>query len=372
SDSKGGYGGGVAFVTNHSSSLSASVSDWHPNVVEPVMNMNSNGISQQLTEAENEHTKHAYSVAYAATVAAEAAVAAAHAAAEVVRLTSTTRLLNKSTEEIAVVKIQATYHGHLARRTVRAVRGIGRLKALIQGQSVKRQAVSTLKCMQTLARVQSQVDKNAKDNDLKKTYQKLALKWHLDNNPRFLKPMIYDVQAVSSVKRTRKHELGVFVKLKDGEFGKRLPNTHQLAKKIGPQRILVYEYMKNKSLDLILYGKNDMYLNRSIRFQIIIGIARGLHYLHKDSDIRIVHRDIKASNIPNPDSRAIVRLNQSLYFMALDWEWEQSVVKFIMRKLGLRESSCSQQKGASSLFWCQKHTKIQFVKIRAALLWLDA
>nr|GEV42429.1 cold-responsive protein kinase 1-like [Tanacetum cinerariifolium] len=65
----------------------------------------------------------------------------------------------------------------------------------------------------------------------------------------------------------------------------------------GPQRILVYEYMKNKSLDLIIYGENKQYLNWTTRFQIILGIARGLQYLHEDSHIRIVHRDIKASNI---------------------------------------------------------------------------
>lgn len=65
----------------------------------------------------------------------------------------------------------------------------------------------------------------------------------------------------------------------------------------GPQRLLVYEYMKNKSLDLILYGKSDQYLNWNARFQIILGIARGLQYLHEDSHLRIVHRDIKASNI---------------------------------------------------------------------------
>ncbi|KAF8035183.1 hypothetical protein BT93_C1270 [Corymbia citriodora subsp. variegata] len=65
----------------------------------------------------------------------------------------------------------------------------------------------------------------------------------------------------------------------------------------GPQRLLVYEYMKNKSLDLIVYGKSDQYLNWKTRFQIIVGIARGLQYLHEDSHLRIVHRDIKASNI---------------------------------------------------------------------------
>lgn len=65
----------------------------------------------------------------------------------------------------------------------------------------------------------------------------------------------------------------------------------------GPQRILVYEYMKNRSLDLIIYGKSEQFLNWSTRFQIILGVARGLQYLHEDSHLRIVHRDIKASNI---------------------------------------------------------------------------
>uniref|UniRef100_A0A1D1YI47 Putative LRR receptor-like serine/threonine-protein kinase At1g56130 n=1 Tax=Anthurium amnicola TaxID=1678845 RepID=A0A1D1YI47_9ARAE len=65
----------------------------------------------------------------------------------------------------------------------------------------------------------------------------------------------------------------------------------------GAQRLLVYEYMKNGSLDSILFGLTDTFLSWKIRFQIILGIARGLQYLHEDSHIRIVHRDIKASNI---------------------------------------------------------------------------
>ncbi|XP_027918197.1 probable LRR receptor-like serine/threonine-protein kinase At1g56140 isoform X2 [Vigna unguiculata] len=64
----------------------------------------------------------------------------------------------------------------------------------------------------------------------------------------------------------------------------------------GPQKILVYEYMKNRSLDLIIY-ESDQFLNWNTRFQIILGVARGLQYLHEDSHLRIVHRDIKASNI---------------------------------------------------------------------------
>lgn len=49
------------------------------------------------------------------------------------------------------------YWASQARRALRALRGLVRLKSLIQGQSVKRQAATTLKCMQTLARVQSQI-----------------------------------------------------------------------------------------------------------------------------------------------------------------------------------------------------------------------
>lgn len=44
-------------------------------------------------------------------------------------------------------------------------------------------------------------------------------------------------------------------------------------------------------------GKSKIFLDWKTRYQIILGIARGLQYLHEDSHIRIVHRDIKASNI---------------------------------------------------------------------------
>ncbi|KAG2640971.1 probable LRR receptor-like serine/threonine-protein kinase At1g56130 isoform X2 [Panicum virgatum] len=61
--------------------------------------------------------------------------------------------------------------------------------------------------------------------------------------------------------------------------------------------LLVYEYLENGSLDRALFGDISLKLDWSTRFEIILGIARGLAYLHEESSIRIVHRDIKASNV---------------------------------------------------------------------------
>ncbi|XAR56613.1 Non-specific serine/threonine protein kinase [Bertholletia excelsa] len=66
----------------------------------------------------------------------------------------------------------------------------------------------------------------------------------------------------------------------------------------GEERMLIYEYMPNNSLDSFIFDQSQgMLLDWSKRFHIINGIARGLLYLHQDSRLRIVHRDLKASNI---------------------------------------------------------------------------
>ncbi|KAG1364099.1 putative receptor-like serine/threonine-protein kinase [Cocos nucifera] len=60
---------------------------------------------------------------------------------------------------------------------------------------------------------------------------------------------------------------------------------------------LIFDFSPNGSLASALHGKNGKFLEWSVRYKIAIGIARGLHYLHKCCRRRIIHRDIKASNV---------------------------------------------------------------------------
>ncbi|KAF8780027.1 hypothetical protein HU200_001993 [Digitaria exilis] len=64
------------------------------------------------------------------------------------------------------------------------------------------------------------------------------------------------------------------------------------------QKMLVYPYFPNGSLDHILFNRNrSEQLDWPKRYHIIVGLARGLLYLHEESPVKIIHRDIKASNV---------------------------------------------------------------------------
>ncbi|KAM3259439.1 hypothetical protein ACQJBY_050963 [Aegilops geniculata] len=90
-----------------------------------------------------------------------------------------------------------------------------------------------------------------------------------------------------------KNELALVVKLKH----------KNLVRLVGvcleqQERLLVYEFIPNRSLDQILFdAEKGEQLDWGKRQRIIRGIARGLQYLHEDSQLKVVHRDLKASNV---------------------------------------------------------------------------
>ncbi|MQL95478.1 hypothetical protein Taro_028144, partial [Colocasia esculenta] len=140
----------------------------------------------------------------------------------------------------------------------------------------------------------------------------VAVKQHSSKSKQGNRVLLYEIGMISALEHPN------LVKL----FGCCIEGDHLL---------LIYEYMENNSLARALFGPDDMKLKLDwqTRHKICLGISKGLAYLHEESILKIVQRDIKATNILLDKD-----LNAKISNFGLDKLDEEDNTRIITRRAG--------------------------------------
>ncbi|XP_030464678.1 protein IQ-domain 26-like [Syzygium oleosum] len=155
-------------------------------------------LKSYVAEATKGQNEQAIVVAAATAVAANAAVAAAEAAAAVVKLTSHGRgtMPRGGRERSAAVKIQTAVRGFLARKALRALKGLVKLQAFVRGYLVRKRATAALRSMQAIVRAQATVRSHQARHSLDKENR-----YPLENRPRRSMEKVCDARSAFHSKR---------------------------------------------------------------------------------------------------------------------------------------------------------------------------
>ncbi|GMI76310.1 IQ-domain 22 [Hibiscus trionum] len=190
--------------------------------------------------AVDHNNKHAIAVAAATAAVAEAAVAAAQAAAAVVRLTSSSgrcardhvRNSYGELEELAAVKIQSTFRGYLARRALRALKGLVRLQALVRGHIERKRTAEWLRKMQAL--LQAQTRARAGRSQISES-SRLSSKSSHFHHPG--PPTPKNVEQAVQLKSTKYEQSSMLKRNGSRLSGRTLDNYEQIDEQLWDQRV---------------------------------------------------------------------------------------------------------------------------------------